>query len=182
MASSDSISVALTGCVKWFNNSLSYGFITVITEGKYNNNDIFVHQSNLQTKKECFRTLFTGECVQFVLTNSTNDKHPLHAVNVSGYNGLPLHCEASSKPYNGSRDGSRDGSGDGGRDVDDDRNNRHSDDSRGRGRGGFRGGGRGGSSMRGDSSTSNYKKDMPLKLSNMSILSSNSFRPFKDDS
>ena len=75
MASSDSVSVPLIGCVKWFNNSLSYGFVTVITEGKYHNTDVFVHQSNLQTKKECFRTLFTGECIQFVLTNSTNDKH-----------------------------------------------------------------------------------------------------------
>ena len=86
---------------------------------------MFVHQSNLQTKKECFRTLFTGECIQFVLTNSTNEKHPLHAVNVTGYNGNPLHCEASIKQYNNS---SRN---DGGSSGGDDGNN---------GRNGFRGG------------------------------------------
>ena len=125
MASSDSVYVALTGCVKWFNNSLSYGFITVITEGKYHNTDVFVHQSNLQTKKECFRTLFTGECVQFVLTNSTNEKHPLHAVNVLGYNGNPLHCEASIKQYNGGASAS---SGD-----DSNNNNRGGSSFRGRG-------------------------------------------------
>ena len=108
-------SETLIGRVKWFNNSLSYGFVTVITEGKYHNTDVFVHQSNLQTKKECFRTLFTGECIQFVLTNSTNEKHPLHAVNVTGYNGNPLHCEASIKQYNNSsrNDGGSSGGDDG---------------------------------------------------------------------
>ena len=34
----------LTGCVKWFNNSLNYGFITVLTEGEYLNLDVFSHQ------------------------------------------------------------------------------------------------------------------------------------------
>ena len=31
----------LTGCVKWFNNNLNYGFITVLTEGENQNLDIF---------------------------------------------------------------------------------------------------------------------------------------------
>lgn len=83
----------LTGCVKWFNNSLNYGFVTVLTEGEFHNMDVFVHQSNIHTNHECFRTLYTGECVQFTLTKSDNDKHPYHAVNVSGYNGTLLHCE-----------------------------------------------------------------------------------------
>lgn len=83
----------LTGCVKWFDNGLNYGFITVLTEGVHYNTDIFVHQSNIQTKRECFRTLYTGECVQFTLTASDNAKHPYHAVAVSGFNGAMLHCE-----------------------------------------------------------------------------------------
>jgi cold shock CspA family protein len=83
----------LTGCVKWFNNSLNYGFITVLTEGEYLNLDVFSHQTNIKTKHNCFRTLYTGECVQFELAKSDNTKHPYHAVNISGFNGGMLHCE-----------------------------------------------------------------------------------------
>jgi cold shock CspA family protein len=83
----------LTGCVKWFDNGLNYGFITVLSEGEYRNTDVFVHQSNIKTSRDCFRTLYTGECVQFTMASSDNDKHPFHAVNVSGYNGTMLHCE-----------------------------------------------------------------------------------------
>lgn len=82
-----------TGCVKWFNNNLNYGFITVLTEGEHQNKDIFVHQSNIKTKRDCFRTLYSGECVQFELIPSQNSAHPVHAVNVSGFNGVMLHCE-----------------------------------------------------------------------------------------
>lgn len=105
-ATSTSAPVTLTGCVKWFNNSLNYGFITVLSEGEHHNADIFVHQSNIKTKRDCFRTLYTGECVQFELTKSDNEKHPVHAVNVTGFNGGSLHCENPS--YRG-RPGSRGG-------------------------------------------------------------------------
>jgi len=84
----------LTGCVKWFNNGLNYGFITVLSEGEYRNIDVFVHQSNIQTARDCFRTLYTGECVQFELAKSDNEKHPFHAVKVHGFNGVQLRCEA----------------------------------------------------------------------------------------
>jgi len=92
MASTNS-NTALTGCVKWFDNGLNYGFITVLSDGEHKNKDIFIHQSNIRTSRDCFRTLYTGECVQFELTTSDNEKHPYHAVNVSGYNGTLLHCE-----------------------------------------------------------------------------------------
>ena len=91
--SGTSSSTPLTGCVKWFDNGLNYGFITVLTEGEHHNADVFVHQSNIQTKRDCFRTLYTGECVQFALAKSDNEKHPFHAVNVNGFNGVMLHCE-----------------------------------------------------------------------------------------
>jgi cold shock CspA family protein len=104
----------LTGCVKWFNNSLNYGFITVLTEGEYLNMDIFSHQSNIKTKRECFRTLYTGECVQFELAKSNNDKHPMHAINISGFNGCLLHCENPSYRINSSNRGGNSGSRDGG--------------------------------------------------------------------
>lgn len=90
------MSATLTGCVKWFDNSLNYGFITVLSEGQHQNADIFVHQSNIKTKRDCFRTLYTGECVQFELAKSDNEKHPFHAVGVSGFNNSPLHCENPS--------------------------------------------------------------------------------------
>jgi len=83
----------LTGCVKWFDNNLNYGFVTVLSHGVYQNNDIFVHQSNIKTKRDCYRTLYTGECVQFDITKSDNERHPYHAINVSGFNNVPLHCE-----------------------------------------------------------------------------------------
>lgn len=92
-SSTSSTASGLTGCVKWFDNGLNYGFITVLSEGEHNKTDVFVHQSNIQTKRDCFRTLYTGECVQFELAKSDNEKHPYHAVNVSGFNGVMLHCE-----------------------------------------------------------------------------------------
>ena len=137
----------LTGCVKWFNNNLNYGFITVLTEGEHHNLDIFSHQSNIKTKRECFRTLYTGECVQFELAKSDNDKHPVHAINISGFNGCLLHCENPSYRVNnggghrenennnggrGRSEGGRGGSGGRGR------------GGRGRGGGEGRGGGGGG--------------------------------------
>lgn len=86
-------SQTLTGCVKWFNNGLNYGFITVLSDGEYRNTDVFVHQSNIRTSRDCFRTLYTGECVQFELAKSDNEKHPVHAVGVHGFNGVQLRCE-----------------------------------------------------------------------------------------
>lgn len=114
--SSNGLGKTLTGCVKWFNNGLNYGFITVLTEGEHRNTDVFVHQSNIKTSRDCFRTLYTGECVQFELTKSDNEKHPIHAVAVQGFNGVQLRCEV---PRN--RPGTFRGRGNG------------------RGRGGFRG-------------------------------------------
>ena len=125
---------SLTGCVKWFDNGLNYGFITVLSEGVHNNTDVFVHQSNIQTKQDCFRTLYTGECVQFTLAKSDNEKHPYHAVNVVGYNGTLLHCENPNYRPRGGRGGIGSGGSRGGS-----RGGRG-----GRGRGGDRGGDRGG--------------------------------------
>jgi len=141
------LNTMLTGCVKWFNNNLNYGFITVLTEGEYKNKDIFCHQSNIKTKQECFRTLYTGECVQFEITKSNNDKHPYHGVNISGFNGGMLHCEnpnyylnnrnnSQSSNRNSNRNGSGSGSSQGGGSL--------------RGSRGGRGGSRGGVSRSGN--------------------------------
>lgn len=51
--------------VKWFNDAKGYGFIE-----NDNSSDIFVHYS--QVKKEGYKTLDTGDLVQFELI--TTDK------------------------------------------------------------------------------------------------------------
>ena len=103
----------LTGCVKWFNHNLNYGFVTVLTDGEHHNVDIFVHQSNIKTKNDCYRTLSPGECVQFEIAKSDNTSHPIHAVNITGFNGGMLNCE-SARPRNFNSGGRGDG-GSGGR-------------------------------------------------------------------
>ena len=83
-----------TGCVKWFDNALNYGFITVISTGDYNGKDVFVHQSGVQTRnRETYRSLNCGECVTFHITNTNNDKHPEHATEVTGFGENRLQCE-----------------------------------------------------------------------------------------
>lgn len=111
----------LTGCVKWFDNGINYGFITVLSEGEHKGVDIFVHQSNIKTREDCYRTLTAGECVVFDLAKSKNEKHPVHAENVAGFNGVMLQCENPSMrstrnttSFRGGR-GGRGGRGRGGR-------------------------------------------------------------------
>lgn len=81
-----------TGTVKWFNGG--FGFITQLSEGEHQGNDIFVHQSNINTTKPVYRNLNSGETVMFDLEATKEDKHPFHAINVSGYNGASLQCES----------------------------------------------------------------------------------------
>lgn len=135
----------LSGCVKWFNSRHKYGFITVTSEGEYKNVDLFVHQSNLNTKEPCYRFLIAGENVKFEVKITTDDKHPSQAVNVSEINGGSLKCELprqQNQSYQSREDKSTNGVG----------YNRSEGSTRVRsissgGRGGFRsdgGGGRGG--------------------------------------
>lgn len=56
------------GKVKWFNNSKGFGFIVPEDGG----NDVFAHFS--QIKMEGYRTLKTGQMVEFDLVNG--DKGP----------------------------------------------------------------------------------------------------------
>ena len=87
----------LTGCVKWFDNSLNYGFVTVISTGEHHGKDVFAHQSNIKTQSpETYRSLNCGECVEFYLTSTSDERHPEHATDISGYQGNKLQCE---NPY-----------------------------------------------------------------------------------
>jgi len=106
------------GVVKWFNSKHKYGFITVLSEGEYNNVDIFVHQSNITTKEPCYRFLVAGENVKFEIKKTDNEKHSIQAVNIYGVNNITLKCEIPRPPRNeltnnseGSRGGFRGGRG-----------------------------------------------------------------------
>ena len=94
----------LSGCVKWFNSRHKYGFITVSSEGEYKNVDLFVHQSNIITKEPCYRFLITGENVNFDVKITTDDKHPVQAVNITDSNGGSLKCELPRQQSNQSND------------------------------------------------------------------------------
>jgi len=85
------------GQVKWFNNKAGYGFITIKEEDV--SKDIFTHYSTIQVTNSQYKYLVQGEYVEFDLVNSTNDKHEVQAVNVTGINGGSLMCETRSVNY-----------------------------------------------------------------------------------
>ena len=104
----------LSGCVKWFNSKHKYGFITVTSEGEYKNIDLFVHQSNLNTKEPCYRFLIAGENVKFEVKITNDEKHPSQAVNISEINGGSLKCELprqQNQSYQSREDNSTNGGG-----------------------------------------------------------------------
>jgi cold shock CspA family protein len=87
------------GQVKWFNNRLGYGFITIISAGEHNGEDIFVHQQHITPKTSDYRSLQQGEYVSFQLgtadSNSEGEaaKHTNQAVKVTGVYGGSLMCD-----------------------------------------------------------------------------------------
>ena len=79
-----------TACVKWFNPKSGYGFITDISSG----DDIFVHHSELQASENVYRSLTTGEYVEYVL--KVDDSGKSTATSVTGIGGGLLLCETAS--------------------------------------------------------------------------------------
>lgn len=73
--------------VKWFNPKSGYGFVTDIDT----NEDVFVHHSELKTSDNIYRSLTTGEYVEFTL--KTEESGKTTATEVSGISGGPLMCE-----------------------------------------------------------------------------------------
>lgn len=63
-----------TGIVKWFSNAKGYGFIC----SEEFDEDLFVHFSSIQS--EGYKTLKTGQTVEFEIENG--DKG-LHAININ---------------------------------------------------------------------------------------------------
>jgi len=76
------------GCVKWFNNKIGYGFITV----RLNNEDVdlFTHQTNIYPTKSSYRTLTLGEYVSLNISENESNRQ---AVDITGVNGGPLMCD-----------------------------------------------------------------------------------------
>ena len=78
-----------TGRVKWFNGKRGYGFITNLD----NSEDVFVHHTGLVVNVDCWKNLFKGEYVEYVLT--TAEDGTSHANSVTGIRGGMLMCEAN---------------------------------------------------------------------------------------
>jgi cold shock CspA family protein len=83
--------------VKWFDNTLSYGFATV-TSGEHAGRDIFVHQSNILTLAQgIYRTLRMGEYIEFNLEENTDSSHRYQAIAVTGPDAGQLMCESNPR-------------------------------------------------------------------------------------
>jgi cold shock CspA family protein len=76
------------GQVKWFDNKLGYGFITVLNN-EHKETDIFVHQTNIFPLETEYRTLMKGEYVSL----NVSDDSKIQAVNVTGVLGGSLRCD-----------------------------------------------------------------------------------------
>tara|TARA_B110000967_G_C18649106_1_gene442424 strand:+ start:113 stop:475 length:363 start_codon:yes stop_codon:yes gene_type:complete len=103
------------GQVKWFDNKLGYGFVTVLTN-KHKDTDIFAHQTNVFPLETEYRTLSKGEYIS--LNVSEDDK--VQAMNITGVLGGSLRCD-EPRPLprggGGRRDKRTEGGGEGVADV-----------------------------------------------------------------
>jgi|688.fasta_scaffold734702_1 cold shock CspA family protein len=83
------------GCVKWFNNRSGYGFIVAIGDQSHYG-DVFVHHSQLRiSDPNIYKSLMTGEYVEFEITPTSDGKHKYQANNVTGIFGGKLLCESN---------------------------------------------------------------------------------------
>ena len=82
------------GQVKWFNNKIGYGFITLISKDNSSaDRDIFVHHMNVCPLESNYRTLRTGEYVEFDVEENCEGEHKEQAVRVTGIYGRELLCD-----------------------------------------------------------------------------------------
>jgi cold shock CspA family protein len=103
-----------TGCVKWFNNTSGFGFITIINsdDEKLIGKDIFIHHSALVVSETQFRYLVQGEYVNFLIIESDKRNEDFQASNVTGINKGHLMCEtrflnSSDKPVKKNNSGNK---------------------------------------------------------------------------
>lgn len=83
---------SIMGRVKWFNNRAGFGFVTVLS-GDKKNEDVFVHHTGINVDTEQYKYLVQGEYVSFVLKESDSSEHPYQAGSVRGILQGPLMCE-----------------------------------------------------------------------------------------
>ncbi len=83
---------SILGRVKWFNNRAGFGFVTVLS-GDKKNEDVFVHHTGINVDTEQYKYLVQGEYVSFVLKVSDSSEHPYQAGSVRGVLEGPLMCE-----------------------------------------------------------------------------------------
>ena len=83
---------SILGRVKWFNNRAGFGFVTVLS-GDKKNEDVFVHHTGINVDTEQYKYLVQGEYVSFVLKESDSSEHPYQAGSVRGVLEGPLMCE-----------------------------------------------------------------------------------------
>jgi cold shock CspA family protein len=84
------------GRVKWFNNKVGYGFVSV-TEGDHVGTDIFVHHSVIQVTDQQYRYLVQGEYVELEVTVVEGGKYEYQAKLVMGVRGGKLMCETRNE-------------------------------------------------------------------------------------
>ena len=82
----------MVGQVKWFNNKVGFGFITM-KDAENTDKDIFVHYSTINVADTQYRYLVQGEYVEFDLTTSNKPPHEYQSSNISGIKGGKLMCE-----------------------------------------------------------------------------------------
>jgi cold shock CspA family protein len=80
------------GVVKWFNNKLAYGFMTLKGGPKEDlvNTNMFVHYTSVEPEYSTYRTLVSGEYVSF---NIKEHDKGYQAINVKGYKDGSIICD-----------------------------------------------------------------------------------------
>lgn len=80
---------AYTGQVKWWNDRLGFGFVTVCL-GPERGRDVFVHHTGIHPRISNYGSLCKGEYINFNVTNGHNGQQ---AINVTGIGGGLLMCD-----------------------------------------------------------------------------------------
>ena len=76
---------------------VEFGFVRVLTPGEHFEQDMFVHQSNIQTHHErTYRSLVPSECVVFNLCVIEGPESRPQATEVTGVNGS-LFCDRKAR-------------------------------------------------------------------------------------